>query len=437
MTTKTQAGNDSVAEEWDRYIAHGFKTYFPITAKRALGTRIEAEPGGEFLDFTTGIGVNDVGHRHPTVVAAVREQLDRFAHLSFNVARYEPMLALAKRLVEIAPGIAEKVAFFNSGAEAVENAVKIARRATKRTEIVVFDHAFHGRTLLTMTMTAKVHPYKEGFGPFAPGVHRTPFAYCYRCPLGLSYPDCGIACAEELRTVLRSDADPHNTAAVVGEPIQGEGGFIVPPPEFYPRIKEICDEHGILLVSDEIQAGLGRTGSWLAMDHFGVKPDLVTFAKALGGGLPLSAVAGRSDLMDAPPPGTIGGTFGGNPLACAAGLATLGVIEAQIDSVRQLGRHGLARLEAVKERHELIGDVRGKGLMLGIELVRDRTKKEPAAEEARAIQEACFRRGLLVLTAGTFDNVIRLLPPLTIDHEEFDRGLDVLEEAVAEVSGRA
>lgn len=432
MSISAPEGEKAVAAAWARVVARGLTTHFPIAAASADGARIRTISGAEFLDFTTGIGVNNTGHLHPKVTAAIRAQLENYAHLCYSVSLYEPMIALAERLVAIAPGVVEKVAFFNSGAEAVENAVKIARTATRRTDIVVFENAFHGRTLLTMTMTGKVQPYKEGMGPFAPGVHRTPFAYCYRCPLGLTYPDCGIACADRLNAVLRGDSDPKNTAAVVAEPIQGEGGFIVPPPEFFPRIKEICDEHDILLVSDEIQAGLGRTGTWLAMEHFGVKPDLVTFAKALGGGLPLSAVGGPAHLMDAPAPGTIGGTFGGNPLACAAGKAGLDVTAEILGNVATLGRRAMTRLREEQAIHPIMGDVRGKGLMLAMELVMDPITKEPAPDAAKAIQEACFRRGLLVLTAGAFDNVVRLLPPLTISTLELDEGLDILAQAIHE-----
>lgn len=429
-------GEEAFVQLWKRYLAGGLTTHFPIQAARAQGARIETASGASFLDFTTGIGVNNAGHLHPDVVRAVHEQTDRFLHLCFSTALYEPMVELARYLSEIAPGVVDKVAFFNSGAEAVENSVKIARSATGRQNVVVFDNAFHGRTLLAMTMTGRVHPYKDNFGPFAPAVHRTPFADCYRCPLGLAYPECGIACAERLNDVLRQDSAANDTALVIGEPIQGEGGFIVPPPEFFPRIKEICDEHGILLASDEVQAGLGRTGTWLAMAHHGVKPDLVTFAKALGGGLPLSAVAGRADLMDAPGPGAIGGTFGGNPLACAAGLASLKVTASHLEHVTELGNHGMKHLIDMKEENECVGDVRGKGLMLAVELVRDRTTKEPAAKEAKAVQAACYEQGLLILTAGPFDNVIRLLPPLTIKQDEFDAGLDILGNAIHEVGSK-
>lgn len=426
-------GEDDLVKEWRRYLPRGFTTHFPIAAARARGSTIETESGAEFLDFTTGIGVNAAGHLHPDVASAVRDQADRYLHLCFSCALYRPMVDLARRLTEIAPDVVEKVAFFNSGAEAVENAVKICRSATGRPNVIVFDHAFHGRTLLAMTMTGKMRPYNVGFGPFAPAVYRAPFPDRYRRPRGMDAEDHVDHCIDGLERVMRTDTVPEETAAIVAEPVQGEGGFNLPEEGFFPRVREVCDDHGIPLVSDEVQAGLGRTGRWLSMDHFGATPDLVCLGKAIGGGLPLSATAGRADLIDAPEDGAIGGTFAGNPLSLAAGLAALDVIEDHLDHVRALGDRGLARLEEVRHHHPFVGDARGLGLMLAVEFVTDRATKQPAREAAEAVQAACYDRGLLVLTAGAFDNVIRLLPPLTITEEEFDRGLDVVVEAIAEV----
>ncbi|MGA8754178.1 aspartate aminotransferase family protein, partial [Candidatus Deferrimicrobium sp.] len=354
----------------------------------------------------------------------------------FNVAMYEPYVALAEKLNELAPGSFPKMSLFvNSGAEAVENAIKVARYATGRSAVIAFENAFHGRTLLTMTLTSKVKPYKFGFGPFAPEVYRMPFAYCYRCPFGLKYPSCGVACADYLETFFTGNVAPESTSAVIAEPIQGEGGFVTPPKEYFAKIHAICKKYGIVLIIDEIQSGMGRTGKLFAIEHWGVEPDLVTTAKSLAGGLPLSALTGRSDLMNKPHVGGLGGTFAGNPVACSAALAVLEVLtgEGFLEQAVALGKKVRSRLESLQKRYELIGDVRGKGPMLAIELVKDRESKAPAAEETKRLAKICFEKGLLLITCGTFGNVIRTLMPLVITDDQIEKGFGILEEALREV----
>jgi 4-aminobutyrate aminotransferase/(S)-3-amino-2-methylpropionate transaminase len=322
--------------------------------------------------------------------------------------------------------------FVNSGAEAVENAVKIARHFTRRDAIVVFEGAFHGRTLLAMTLTSKVFPYKTGFGPFAPDVHRIPYAYCYRCPISLSYPGCKVRCAELLNQAFQQEVEAETVAAVIVEPVLGEGGFVVPPPEYLVKLKEICASKGIVFVCDEIQAGFGRTGRLFAIEHAGVEPDLITTAKSLGSGYPLAAVTGRADIMDSPPPGAIGGTYGGNPVACEAALAVFEIIaqEGLLSRAEAIGKRARERFATLQERFPVVGDVRGLGAMVAMELVEDRDTKEPAAALAKEVKNGAFERGALCLLAGAGDNVVRLLVPLTIEDEVLERGLAAIEASL-------
>jgi 4-aminobutyrate aminotransferase/(S)-3-amino-2-methylpropionate transaminase len=408
-----------------------FNTH-PIVTARASGAIIEDVDGNRLIDFATGIAVLNVGHTSPEVVAAAQRQLELDTHTCFHVTANEPYIELAERLNALAPGDApKKTMFANSGAEAVENAVKIARRATGRQAIVTFDHAFHGRTLLAMSLTAKVMPYKQGMGPFAPEIYRLPFAYPYRWPGG---PE---RCAQEALEYAREEIHKHigedNVAAVILEPIQGEGGFIVPAPGFVKGLAESCSEHGILFIADEIQSGMGRAGRWFAIEDEGVVPDLIASAKSLGGGLPISAVTGRADLMDAVHIGGLGGTYGGNPVAAAAALAVLDQIEKEnlLERSRTLGERVLGRLGEMQQRHQVIGDVRGRGMMTAVELVSDRETKEPLpGADGNAIVQRCLGEGLVILKAGTYDNVIRLLPPLTIDEGLLDEGLQILDDAI-------
>ncbi|HWO70627.1 MAG TPA: 4-aminobutyrate--2-oxoglutarate transaminase [Actinomycetota bacterium] len=418
-----------------RAVPQGVANIHPIVTARASGAIVEDVDGNRLIDFATGIAVLNVGHAAPEVVAAAQRQLELETHTCFHVTLNEPYVELAERLNALAPGDFEKRTMFaNSGAEAVENAIKIARHATGRPAVVAFDHAFHGRTLLAMSLTAKVMPYKQGFGPFAPEVYRLPFAYPYRCPTGGSPEGCAEPCLRYAIDEMHKHIGERNIAAVIVEPIQGEGGFVVPAPGFLRGLAEFCREHGIVFIADEIQSGMGRAGRWFAIEDEGVVPDLVTSAKSLGGGLPISAVTGRAELMDAVHPGGLGGTYGGNPVAAAAALAVLDKIEREdlLARSRELGERVRARLRAMQERHALVGDVRGRGMMNAIELVRDRATKEPIDGEtgARIIQE-CLRNGVLVIKAGTYDNVIRLLPPLTIDERLLEEALGVLDEALA------
>jgi 4-aminobutyrate aminotransferase / (S)-3-amino-2-methylpropionate transaminase / 5-aminovalerate transaminase len=407
----------------------------PIVTARASGAIIEDVDGNRLIDFATGISVLNVGHTPPEVVRAAQEQLERDTHTCFHVTANEPYIELAERLNALAPGDFEKKTMFaNSGAEAVENAVKIARKFTGRQAIVTFDHAFHGRTLLAMSLTAKSMPYKQGMGPFAPEIYRLPFAYPYRWPTGPENAarEALAYARDEMHKVIGEE----NIAAVIVEPVQGEGGFVFPAPGFLKGLAEICAEHGILFIADEIQSAMGRAGRWFAIEDEDVVPDLITSAKSLGGGLPISAVTGRSDAMDSVHVGGLGGTYGGNPVAAAAALAVLDQIEREnlLERSRTLGDRVLSRLRQMQERHTVIGDVRGRAMMTAVELVKDLQSKEPLdAESGNAIVRTCLENGVVILKAGTYDNVIRLLPPLTIEESLLDEGLDVLDEAFGSV----
>ncbi|HEX9694647.1 MAG TPA: 4-aminobutyrate--2-oxoglutarate transaminase [Actinomycetota bacterium] len=408
----------------------------PIVTARASGSIIEDVDGNRLIDFATGISVLNVGHTPPEVVEAAQKQLELDTHTCFHVTANEPYIELAERLNALAPGEFDKRTMFaNSGAEAVENAVKIARKATGRSAVVTFDHAFHGRTLLAMSLTAKVMPYKQGMGPFAPEIYRLPFAYAYRWPSGPEH------CAEEAlayaRDEMHKQIGEENIAAVIVEPIQGEGGFIVPAPGFLAGLADLCREHGIVFISDEIQSGMGRAGRWFAIEDEDIVPDIVTTAKSLGSGMPISAVTGRAELMESVHVGGLGGTYGGNPVAAAAALAVLEKIEREglLERSRKLGERILARLRDMQSRHALIGDVRGRGMMTAVELVADRETKEPLdGPTGTGIVQRCLSEGVVILKAGTYDNVIRLLPPLTIEEGLLDEGLDVVDHAIGATS---
>jgi 4-aminobutyrate aminotransferase/(S)-3-amino-2-methylpropionate transaminase len=410
----------------------------PIFAASAKGATLTDVDGNRYLDFAGGIGCLNVGHAHDGVVAAAEAQLRRFTHTSFNVVPYESYVALAERLNRLTPGPGPKKTFFvNSGAEAVENAVKVARAATGRSAVLAFEDGFHGRTLLAMSLTSKTHPYKAGFGPFAPEVYRAPFAYCYRCSYHLTHPSCALACVDALEDVFKRHVPAEQVAAVIVEPVLGEGGFVVPPPDYLPRLRALTERHGILLIADEVQTGFGRTGKLFACEHSGVIPDLVVTSKSIAGGLPLAGVTGKAAIMDAPAAGGLGGTYGGNPVALAAAHAVLDAFEdgTLLARANAIGVAVAARAESWKARFPLVGDVRGVGAMWAIELVRDRRTKEPAKEETNAVTQKAYERGLLTITAGTYGNVLRTLMPLVISEHELREGLDVLEAALAEVHG--
>ncbi|GAA3970808.1 4-aminobutyrate--2-oxoglutarate transaminase [Actinomadura viridis] len=409
----------------------GVGSVLPVQVTDADGGVVVDADGNSFIDFGSGIAVTNVGNANPRVVERVKAQVERFTHTCFMVAPYEGYIAVCENLNRITPGDHEKRSMLvSSGAEAVENAVKIARYATGRQAVVVLDHGYHGRTLLTMTLTAKNMPYKHGFGPYAPEVYRMPLAYPYRWPSGPE--NCGPEAAAQVIDQITKQIGPENLAAVLAEPIQGEGGFIEPAPGFLPALAEFCRTSGALFIADEIQTGFARTGDLFACEHEGIVPDLITTAKGIAGGLPLAAVTGRAEIMDAVHGGGLGGTYGGNPLACEAALAVLEEIE-RYDLARRARRIGdimLPRLRALAERFPAIGDVRGRGAMIAIELVRPGTK-EPDPELTAEIARRCHARGLLALTAGTYGNVLRFLPPLVIPEHLLNEGLDVIEEAFA------
>ena len=409
----------------------------PIFVAESKGSLIKDVDGNEYIDFATGISCLNVGHGNPEVVKAVREQLDKYLHLCFHVTPYESYVRLAEKLSTIAPGNLEKKALLvNSGAEAVENAVKISRRYSGRPTIVTFEYAFHGRTRLAMSLTGSVQPYKYGFGPLDPAVHRTPYAYCYRCSFGLEYPACNMRCVEYIRDTLEIHLSPDEVAAIIFEPIEGEGGFIAPPKEFVQGLRKICDENGILLIDDEVQSGMGRTGRMFAVEHFNVVPDIIALAKSLGGGLPLAAVIGRVNVMDSVHVGGLGGTFGGNPLCCVAGLKAVEVAQQLLGNAEKLGKLLTSRLREMYEKYEIIGNVRGVGLMAGVELVKDRKSKEPAKEERNHILTGCHKNGLIIIGAGPYKNVIRFLPPLNISENLLNKGLDIFENAIRTIPAK-
>ncbi|MBR8740732.1 4-aminobutyrate--2-oxoglutarate transaminase [Nocardiopsis sp. MG754419] len=411
-------------------VAQGVGSVLPVYVERAGGGIIEDVDGNALIDFGSGIAVTNVGNADPRVAERAAEQLGRFTHTCFMVNPYESYVEVCEALNRVTPGDHEKRSILlNSGAEAVENAVKIARGATGRQAVVVFDHAYHGRTNLTMGLTAKNMPYKHGFGPFAGEIHRMPMAYAYRWPTGPE--NCGPEAAAVTIDRITEQIGADNVAALVIEPIQGEGGFIEPAPGFLPALAEFCRAHGIVFVADEVQTGFARTGHMFASEHEGIVPDLITTAKGIAGGLPLAAVTGRAELMDAVHRGGLGGTYGGNPAACAAALAALEVIESEglVERAREIGALMLARLRTFAERFDVVGDVRGRGAMVAIELVEGDGRPNPEAV-ARVLKH-CHARGLVLLSAGTHGNVIRMLPPLVIGDDLLVEGLNLLEEALA------
>lgn len=428
--------NAALQERRDKVIAKGFGSSTSKYVAHAEGAVITDVEGNEYIDFAAGIAVMNVGHSHPKVVQAIKDQAEKFTHTCFMVAPYESPVALAEKLCEAVPGDSRKsVMFVNSGVEAVENAVKIARYYTKKTGIIAFEGAFHGRTLLGMSLTSKCKPYKLGLGPFAPEVYRMPYANCYRCPFGKEYPGCDVACADHLEEILVTHVGAEQTAAIVFEPVQGEGGFIVPPKEYFRKLKKICEKNSILLIADEIQTGMGRTGHMFAMEYFGVEADITTVAKSLGAGMPISAVVGRKEIMDSVHPGGIGGTYSANPIACAAALAVFDIFEAEnlLAQAKVLGEKLRLKVQALQEKHALIGDVRGIGPMIAMELVYDRDAKTPAPDKAKQLVEYCLQKNLFILACGTYKNVIRLLMPLVITEEQMTRGMEIIDGGLTAV----
>src|SRR6266568_110363 len=405
----------------------------PVFAARAEGTIIEDVDGNRYLDFAGGIGCLNAGHRSPRVLSAIREQLEKYLHLCFAVTPYEGYVAVAEKLNALAPGnFPKKTILVNSGAEAIENSIKIARAYTKRPAVICFEDAFHGRTLLTMSLTSKTHTYKAGFAPFASDIYRIPFAYPFRGEKGAT----AETFAHHLEDAFKRVVAPESMAAVIAEPVLGEGGFVVPPRDYFKLLQNICRQHGILFIADEVQSGFARTGKWFASEHFGIEPDLITMAKSLGGGMPIAAVTGRAEIMDAPGVGALGSTFAGNPLSCVAALAVFETIEKEglLPRSTAIGKQFEKRARSWQSKWDLVGDVRGLGGMCAMELVRDPQRREPADSETKAIAKYCYEHGLISITAGTFNNVIRILVPLVVTDEQLDEGLAVIEAALASVA---
>lgn len=430
--------SDPYVEKRGKYVMKGLAVYHPVTIERGENAFLYDVNGKKYIDFTCGIGVTSLGHANPELVKAVEEQLHKLWHICIMVANYKPYVDLAEELAKIAPGPSEKkVLLQNSGSEAVENAIKIARQVTGRPTIVAYDNSFHGRGTYgyALATTGKYIPYKVGFDPLAVGVEFIPYPYCYRCPLKQEYPKCGLACLDYVKKWFAYRVLPERIAAFVIEVVQGEGGFVVAPIDYVKELKKFLEEHGILLIDDEVQDGWGRTGKLWAIEHYGVEPEIMVTAKAIANGLPLSAIIGKSELMDKTYPGSFGGTYGGNPVSCAAALKVIEIMRRDNlpERAMRLGQMVRRRLEEMYEKYSIIGDVRGLGVMQAIELVKDRKTKEPASEETMSIISRAREKGLLLLRAGLYLNVIRLHPPLTIEEETLMKGLDILDEAIKEV----
>jgi len=422
-----------VLEKDQRFISQSYTRVYPLVVKRARGAVVEDVDSNRFLDFTSGIAVCNTGHCHPRVVEAIKVQAEQFIHMSGTDFYYDVQSTLAQKLGAITPGPTEKRVFFgNSGAEAIEAALKLARYHTKRPRVLAFLGAFHGRTMGALSLTASKVIHERGFSPLVPGITHIPYAYCYRCPFHLEYPECGVACVEWIREDLfKRSIPPEEVAAIFVEPIQGEGGYIVPPLEFHQKLYELAKEFGILFVADEVQTGMGRTGRMMAMEHWGVVPHIIALAKGIASGMPLGATVSQTEVMDWVP-GSHASTFGGNPISCQAALTTIELLEeGLVENAARIGDYILGKLKELQKEFEMIGDVRGKGLMIGIELIKDRETKKKAIEERNAVIQSCFEKGLLILGCG--ENVVRLVPPLIITQNEADTALTILEEVLRRV----
>lgn len=421
----------------EKLVPLGLGNAHPIFVQSGRGAHLQDVDGREYIDLTSGIGVNNLGHAHPAVVEAVRRQAGELMHSCFQVGMYEHYLDVAERLHRLTPGaFAKKTFLANSGAEAIEGAVKFARAFTRREAVITFQYAFHGRTFYALRLTGRAKPYRWGFGSLGGEVHRIPFPNTYRSTAGPDPETCMQAALRSLEELFLTELPPEAFAALLFEPILGEGGIVVPPQDFFRRIAEICRRSGILLIADEVQTGIGRTGRFAAVEAFSVEPDLLVFAKSLGFGLPLAAVTGRAEVLDALPPGGLGGTMGGNPLACAACIAGLDVLETEglSEKASEKGRRTMDRLLQIQQGCKLVGDVRGLGLMIGLELVTDRMTKEPAIEQTKRVAVRCRERGVLILYGGPLQNIVRLLPPLTIGDDELDQAIDTLADVLCEVA---
>ena len=440
MATKTPAPSkkSKAAAAWserERLVSNGSAAYTRLVLDRALNAKVWDVDGKEYIDFAGGIGALNVGHCHPKVVAALREQAGKLLHTSFHVAAYENYLEVCRELIRVTPGPGTKKAIlFNSGSEAIENAVKFARAFTKRKAVIAFDNAFHGRTLLCLALDGKYKPLRQGFGPIPAGVHHARFPYAYRAPLGVKAEQLTAHCLEALERFFLIEVAAEDVAAIIVEPVQGEGGFVAPTPGFLKALRSICDQHGIVLIIDEVQSGFGRTGEMFAIEHDRVAPDLMVVGKSLCAGMPLSGVVGRADIMDSAATGAIGGTYGGNPMSCAAALAVFEIFEEEnlVEAGRRVGAKVQKRFDALRDRYDFVGDSRGVGAMRALELVTDKKSKTPLpAARVKEILNSCVERGLIIIKAGVHDNVLRTLMPLTIPDADLTRGLDILEAVLS------
>jgi len=429
--------NESLLKERNKHVPQGPFNTHPIFVEKAEGALITDVEGKEYIDFAGGIGANNVGHCNREVLKSIQDQIRKYIHPCFHVVMYEPYVELAKRLNDLTPGdFPKKTMFVNSGAEGVENAIKISRHATGRPAIITFEDAFHGRTLLALSLTSKMKPYKFGFGPYAPEIYRMPYAYCYRCAFGLEYPSCEMDCAYFLKEFFHTHISAENVAALIVEPVLGEGGFVIPPKEYFRILYKICKENGIVFIADEVQSGFGRTAKMFAVEHYEVEPDLIVMAKSIAGGLPLSAITGKAESMDHPQSGGLGGTFAGNPVACSAALTVLDQFKKLnlLSKAEKIGKKVLEKFKEFHERYPVVGDVRGLGAMVGMELVVDRKTKEPATALTKRLINLCREKGLLMISAGTHSNIIRSLMPLVITDDQLDEGLKIIGHVLDEIS---
>jgi 4-aminobutyrate aminotransferase len=419
----------------ERFISPSYVRYYPLVVESANGCVVKDVDGNEYIDLNAGIACMNVGHGHPKVVAAVKGQCDRFLHYSNTDFYYKEVIALAEKLAEITPGGFEKKTYFgNSGTEAVEAAVKLAKWHTRKQLFIGFISAFHGRTVGALSFTASKPVQRRYFSPLMPGVAHVPYAYCYRCPFKLTYPECHYWCVDFIdEFVLQKYLPSEDVAAMLFEPIQGEGGYVVPPPEYFQRLKKLADKYNFLIIDDEVQSGIGRTGKWFAIEHWNVEPDIICSAKALASGLPIGATVAKAEIMDWTA-GSHASTFGGNPLSCAAAAAVIDIIKEEklLENANKQGTYALKRLGELQERSEIVGDVRGKGLMIGVELVEDKESKKPAAQKAAQVIMRAWKRGVAIVTCGA--STIRIVPPLTIQRELLDTALDIVEDTIGEVA---
>jgi len=419
----------------EAFLSPSYVRYYPLVVKSGRDCIVKDVDGNEYIDFNSGLGCLNVGHTHPKVVEAIKKQCDRFLHYSNTDFYYREVVNLAERLCEVTPGrFRKKVYFGNSGAEAVEAAIKLSKWHTRKHQFIAFIGAFHGRTLGSLAFTASKPVQRRHFFPLLPGVTHVPYPYCYRCPFKLSYPDCNYWCVDFIdEVVLQKYVPPEEVASIIFEPIQGEGGYVVPPPEYFRRLKRITDKYGLLMIDDEVQSGVGRTGRWFAIEHWKVEPDIICIAKSIASGLPLGALVSRARLMDWDA-GSHASTFGGNPLSCVAALAVMNIIreEGLLENATKQGNYIMKRLENLKEECEIVGDVRGKGLMIGTEIVEDKDTKKPAGEKAKEIMIRCWKRGVVMITCGA--STLRIAPPLIITRENVDASMDIIEDVIKEVA---